>query len=57
MAIETLIAVAQRIDIPARELTGTPEQQLKQLEDFLAQLQAIRLVLDRAIARSRNPAR
>lgn len=57
MAIHSSLADAERIDIPARQLTGTPEQQLNQLEDFLAQLQAIRLVLNRTIAQAQNSAR
>jgi hypothetical protein len=36
---------SQTVFIPSRELTGTREEKLLQLESFLAQLHAVRLAL------------
>ena len=53
MSTENLLTSAERIDIPARQLTGTREEKLRQLDEFLVQLQAVRLALTGAVPVSR----
>lgn len=45
MSVTDLCDPGQIIHIPARDLTGTPEEKLADLDMFLAQLQVVRLAL------------